>query len=211
MTAADPELPDVPVAEIPGLTSACRSLSLVAAGLEYPAAWSPCPQALFPLPAHAGPALAVVAERSLRPALAVIGNAGQPVFPADAARNAGCPAAWNLPPVGHVFPAEREAFAVPVPDIVAALWGHAVGSGNSAAEARAAAPPVGDTDPLNTAAGREAAGQAPARQRGPIYPNRFYAVPSHGPSDHPNAEAHQIAIRGSMLEDGGNSAQESAG
>jgi hypothetical protein len=83
--------------------------------------------------------------------------------------------------------------------------------GISAVEAHAAAPLVGDTDPRNIDAGRQAAGQASGQRAGPICPNRFGDVPNHGPSDHPSVAVHPAATRGSTQEAGGSSARGFAG
>ena len=104
--------------------------------------------------------------------------------------------AWNLSLQAFpVFPAEQALFALLAPDSVAALLGHAARTGISAVVAHAAAPLVGDTGPPNIPVDRQAAGLALEQPGGPICPNRFYAVPNHGPSGHPNVAAHPSATR----------------
>lgn len=104
-------------------------------------------------------------------------------------------------------PVEPELFAPPVPDSVASLPGHAPGNGNSAAGAAVVAPIGRDSDPLNIFAGRLAAALGPGPRGDPTCPNRFCAVPNHGPSDRPNVAAHQTSIHGSTQAAGGSSAR----
>lgn len=127
--------------------------------------------------------------------------------PADVEQNAGYPAAWNLFPGARVlFPAEPVLLALPAPDGVAALEGHAVDNDNSCSEVHAAAQLVEDTDPLNTAADKVATGQVFGGLCGPIYPNHVYVVPNHDPNAHPNAGAHQTTKPESILAVVGSSA-----
>lgn len=112
--------------------------------------------------------------------------------------------------LASVAHAAEQALFVPAPDSIAALRGRAAGNGNSAFEAPAAHL-VGDTYRLDTVAGSQAEEQVSGQSRGPICPNRFYAVPNKVPSDLPNVVAHQTATRGSTQEAGGNSAQGYAG
>jgi hypothetical protein len=204
-------------------------------------AWRPCLAVVHPGPAilasaaHAGPTATValagdpehpgapvvvrpgLASECFRRPFAVRLRAGGLGDPACVAQNAGYSAARNLAlqtlpvfPAG-VSPAEQAPLALPAPDSVAARWGHAAGNGNSAFESPAAALLAGDTDPLNTAAGRQAAGQVPGPRGGSICPSRCCAVPNLGPSNDPNVAAHHAATRGSVREAGGSNAQGCAG
>jgi len=93
-----------------------------------------------------------------------------------------------------VFPVVPALLALPAPDSAAALWGHAADNCNSAGEFHAAALAAGGTDPRNTAADIQVAVRVAEQNGDPIYPNRFYAGPNPGPSDHPSVAVHQIAI-----------------
>lgn len=108
---------------------------------------------------------ALISERFFRYFAAVTEHAGRLNHPAGVAWDAGYPAAWSFYPQAlPAFPAValsawQAQLVRPVSDSVAAPWGHAAGNGSSVFEAFAAAPLAWDTDPLNTAAGKQVAGQ----------------------------------------------------
>lgn len=87
---------------------------------------------------------------------------------------------------------------------------HAAGNGIAGCEAFAAAQPV-DTDLLNTAAGKRAAGRGAAQNRGSSGPIRVYAVPSHAPSADPSGAVRSTATRESTQEAAGSSSRVYAG
>ena len=163
----------------------------------------------------------MISER-LRLAFAVTLSADQRYHLAAVVQNVAYPAAWSLSlqalpvflveffPAGG-FSAELALLALPALDSVFVLWDHAAGNGSSAGADPAAALPVGDTDPLNIAAGRQAAGQAVARNGDPIYPSHFYVVPNRAPNDSPSVAVHLSATRRSTREADGNSARGFAG
>ena len=137
------------------------------------------------------------------------GSAGSAVAGWNAAR----PAAPGISPEVHpAAPAEpaRAHFAVSAPDTADALRRHAAGNGNSGCEAVAAAAP-GDTDPLNTAAGKQEVVRALAQNCGSTCPIRFAAAPIHGPSALPSVAGHPAASRKSRPEGSGSSAPGRAG
>ena len=207
---------------------------LARAGRPRLAVFLPGP-AILVSAAHADPALIVVTACGLElPGAAVVASLGLTAerhrhpfakavdaerlgHPACVAQHAGYSAAWSLslqtPPVfpAEGFPAVQAFLAPPAPYSVGARSGHAVGNGNSAFESPADAPLAVDTDPLSTAAGRQATGRARGQHDGSICPNRFCAVPTHGPSDDPSVAARHAATRESTREAGGSNARGFAG
>ena len=96
--------------------------------------------------------------------------------------------------------------ALPAPDSAAALRPHAAGNGNAGSEAAAVAALV-DSDSLNTAAGRQAAGRALAQNCGSTGSSRFAVAPILCPSARPSGAAHPTPTRESTQEEPGSSAQ----
>src|SRR5450830_1356277 len=163
----------------------------------------------------AGLGSALTSARSHLPFAPVVrgGRLARSAGPMVAGWNAGYPAAWNFSP--EALPAvpagkARALLALPAPDSAAALRRHAAGNGNSGCEAPVAAP-LGDTDPLNTAAGRQAAGRALEQNGGSNCPIRFDVAPIDCPSARPSAAVHPTATRESTQEDPGSSAPGFAG
>src|SRR5450830_505476 len=92
----------------------------------------------------------------------------------------------------------------------AALQPRAAGSGNSRIESNFAVLPHEDSVPPNTAADRAATVRGVGQSGDPIGPNRFDAVPSHGPNDHPNVAARRHASRENTPEARGSNVPECA-
>ena len=93
----------------------------------------------------------------------------RPAVAAPADWHAGCLAGWNFFPatfLAALIERMQALFAQSAPDSAVALRCHAAGNGNSVYESPFASP-LGDIDPQNTAAGRQAAARVrEARLRG---------------------------------------------
>jgi hypothetical protein len=144
-----------PFAPVPAPVFSCARHPCLAGFLSGPATLVPDVHLGLPLAVTAAydlefPDAPVVeklglASERLDPSIAVTVSAKQLDYPAVCRFSLG-----TFP----VLPAEQAVFSLPAPDSVAALRVHAAGNGNSAVEAFAAAPLVGDTDPLNILADR---------------------------------------------------------